>query len=188
MTTILVHLADGFEEMEALIPVNVWRRAGFDVKTISISTKFEVTGAHKITVLADQLFEETNYNDADMIFLPGGIPGSTNLDAHKGLSIQLKTFAEKGKTLGAICAAPLVLGHNKLLSGKKATCYPGFEKELLDAEYTSASVQTDGNIVTGKGAGVALEYALQIVARFKDKNFANEMAAKMQVSETFSFD
>lgn len=187
MTRILVHLADGFEEMEALVPVDVWRRAGFDVKTVSISSKLGVEGAHNITVLADQLFENTKYDEADMIYLPGGIPGATNLDAHKGLRRQLIHFADKGKVLGAICAAPLVLGHNNILKGKKATCFPGFEKELFNTEYTETSIQTDDNIITGKGAGVAFEFALHIVTYFKDKNTASKLASNMQVSDTFSF-
>lgn len=187
MTKILVHLADGFEEMEAIIPVDVWRRAGFDVKTVSISTNLKVTGAHQITVIADQLFETGSYDNADMIFLPGGIPGATNLDAHHGLRQQILSFNRVGKTLGAICAAPLVLGHNHVLKGKKATCFPGFEKELYGAELSVMSVQTDGNIITGRGAGVALEFALVVVANFKGKAYANELAKKIQVAEQFQF-
>jgi len=187
MTKILVHLAEGFEEMEALTPVDVWRRAGFEVRMVSVSSDIKVTGAHQIAVMADQLFEATSYDQADMIFLPGGIPGATNLDAHDGLRQQLRSFSEAGKTLGAICAAPLVLGHNHLLKGKKATCFPGFEKELYGAKPSVLSVQTDENIITGKGAGVALEFALVVVAKFKGKAYANELAKKMQVAEQFHF-
>jgi len=182
MTKIIVALAEGFEEMEAIIPINVWRRAGFEVVTTSITDNIQVTGSHQITILADKLFNEDIFNDADMIFLPGGIPGSNHLDSHKGLQKQLLSFAEKGMKLGAICAAPLVLGHNSILKGKKATCYPGFEKELYDAEYTAKSVQVDGNIITGKGAGVALEYALEVVKQFKGEDFAEQLAQKMQVN------
>ena len=181
MTKILVHLANGFEEMEALVPVDVWRRAGFEVVTVSITRSLEVTGAHQIKVLADQLFEDINYRDADMIYLPGGMPGASNLDKHEGLREQLLSFSKEGKVLGAICAAPLVLGHNQLLKGKKATCFPGFEKELYGANVDGESVVSDGPIVTGKGAGVALEFALEIVARFQTKTFADELAKKMQV-------
>ena len=187
MTKIIVHLANGFEEMEAIIPVDVWRRAGFEVITVSISEDLKVTGSHQIPVIADTLFDEAIYPDTDMLFLPGGIPGATNLDAHEGLRSQLLSFADQGKVLGAICAAPLVLGHNNLLKGKKATCFPGFEKELYEADYTAVSVQTDGNIVTGKGAGVAFEFALQIVARFTSAVFAKELSQKMQVAPGFSF-
>jgi 4-methyl-5(b-hydroxyethyl)-thiazole monophosphate biosynthesis len=185
MTKIIVFLATGFEEMEALTPVNIWRRAGFEVITVSISNELSVCGSHHIIVMADQLFEDCNLDDADMLFLPGGIPGATNLDTHVGLGELLLSFHSTNKTLGAICAAPLVLGHKQLLKGKKATCFPGFENEMLHAEYTGNSIQSDGNIVTGKGAGVAMEYALQIVARFTTANFANDLAQKMQVSEHF---
>lgn len=186
MTKILVHLANGFEEMEALIPVDVWRRAGFTVETVSISDKLEVAGAHNIKVMADQLFTDTNFKNADMIFLPGGMPGASNLDMHEGLRKELLTFNAEGKVLGAICAAPLILGHNQLLKGKNATCFPGFEKELYGASHSNDSVVTDGQIVTGKGAGVALEFALEIVARFKGKDAANELARKMQVARDWA--
>ena len=128
MKTILVHLAIGFEEMEAIVPVDVWRRAGFVVYTVSITGDKIVTGSHNISVVADLLFEEVKYDDADMIFLPGGMPGASNLDAHKGLQKKILEFGQKEKYMAAICAAPLVLGHNNLLKGKKATCFPGYEK------------------------------------------------------------
>lgn len=181
-----MHLADGFEEMEALIPVDIWRRAGFDTKTVSISQKLTVNGAHNIQVIADQLFEDTDYSTADMIFLPGGMPGAKNLDAHEGLRNQILAFNKAGKKLGAICAAPLVFGHNNLLKGKEATCFPGFEAELYDAKLTGASVQPAGNILTGKGAGVAFEYALEVVKQFKGEEFALELAQKMQM-KSFNF-
>ncbi|MDA3930407.1 MAG: DJ-1/PfpI family protein [Prolixibacteraceae bacterium] len=181
MTKILVHLAEGFEEMEALIPVDIWRRAGFDVETISISKKLEVNGAHKIKVVADKLFIETNYDNADMLFLPGGMPGATNLDKHEGLRDKILALNDKDIKIGAICAAPLILGHNRLLVGKKSTCFPGFENELIGAEYTANPIETEGNIITGKGAGVTFEFALEIVKQFKGENFATELAAKMQM-------
>lgn len=181
MITIIVNLAEGFEEMEALIPVDVWRRAGFRVITLAMGKQLEVTGSHQITVLADQLYDEGDFEQADMIFLPGGLPGANNLDAHEGLRNQLISFGKKGKMLGAICAAPLVLGHNQLLRNKKATCFPGFEKEMLGAIATGVPVQIDGNIITGKGAGVALEFALEVVKHFKGEQFADELARKMQV-------
>lgn len=182
MTKILVHLADGFEEMEAVIPIDVWRRAGYDVETVAIGNEPSVCGAHHITLLADRLFEDTNYENADMIFLPGGIPGATNLDAHEGLQKEIINFNKANKTLGAICAAPLVLGHNNLLKNRKATCFPGFEKELYNAEYTGSAVQVDGNIITGKGAGVAFEFALEVVKHFSGNAAATELAKKMQMN------
>jgi len=182
MFKILVHLADGFEEMEAVIPIDVWRRAGYSVRSVSITGQLKVTGSHHISLLADQLFEDTRYDEADMIFLPGGIPGANELDRHTGLSFQIEQFNAQGKYLAAICAAPLVLGHKGLLKGRKATCFPGFEKELIGAEISSLPVVTDGKIITGKGAGAAMALALEVIAELSGQQAANELSAKMQVS------
>lgn len=181
MTRIAILLAKGFEEMEALTPADVWRRAGFETELISISKQLNVSGAHNITVVADKTFDDTNFDTFDMLFLPGGLPGATNLDQHEGLKKQLLNFATNNKILGAICAAPLVLGHNKLLKGKKATCFPGFENELIGATHTGKSVETDGNIITGKGAGVALQFAFEVVSHFNGNEYADKLAAKMQI-------
>jgi 4-methyl-5(b-hydroxyethyl)-thiazole monophosphate biosynthesis len=181
MKTIFVHLANGFEEMEALIPVDVWRRAGFHVYTVSVTGKNTVTGSHNIPVVADLLFDDADYEMADMLFLPGGMPGATNLDAHKCLHEKIHEANQKGKFLSAICAAPLVLGHLNLLKNKRATCFPGYEKELFGADFTGANVEIDGNIITAKGAGVALEFALKVVEMDKGKEFSMQLAAKMQV-------
>ena len=183
MTKIIVPLANGFEEMEAIVPVDIWRRAGFEVITLSITNELIVTGTHQISVLADALFEETNFDNADMIFLPGGMPGAKNLNAHKGLRKKILEFSKADKILSAICAAPMVLGHNNLLDGKRATCFPGFEAELYNANVTNTSVETDGNIVTAKGAGVAMQFALAIVARFKGNTYANELSNQLQIND-----
>ncbi|MDA3881448.1 MAG: DJ-1/PfpI family protein [Prolixibacteraceae bacterium] len=182
MKNIAIQLANGFEEMEAIVPADVWRRAGFQIELVSITGSLNVTGAHDITVVADKHFDEVNHKAFDMIFLPGGVTGAKNLDSHEGLKKQLLEFAANDKTLGAICAAPLVLGHNNLLQGKKATCFPGFESELIGAHHTGNSVEADGNIITGKGAGVAMQFALNVVARFKGQEFADKLAAKMQIA------
>jgi protein deglycase len=182
MKTIFVHLAEGFEEMEALIPVDVWRRAGLEVFTISVTGKKTVTGSHHIPVIADLLFEEADYNLAEMLFLPGGMPGASNLDAHKGLREKLIEFNKAGKFLVAICAAPLVLGHNNILKNKRATCFPGYEKELYAAKVTGNSVEIDGNIITAKGAGVAFELAMRVTENIKGREYTMELAKKMQVS------
>lgn len=141
MKTIYVFLAEGFEEVEALTPVDVLRRAGLPVKTVSVTGVLTVNGAHGVPVVADMVFEEVKEGDAEMIVLPGGLPGATNLDAHEGLGKLIMTFAEAGRPLSAICAAPLVYGKRGLLKGKKVTCYPGFEKYLEGAEYTAALVR-----------------------------------------------
>lgn len=159
MKTVLLFLADGFEEIEALATVDVLRRAGVQVTKVSINPTGLVTGAHGIPVMADVLFEQAQYADADMLILPGGMPGAANLDAHEGLRRLITAHAEAGKWLAAICAAPMVYGHMGLLSGRKATCYPGFEGELAGAAYTAAPVEKDGNIITGKGPAVVLPFA-----------------------------
>lgn len=166
MKTIYVFLAEGFEEVEALTPVDVLRRAGLPVKTVSVTGILTVTGAHGIPVLADMVFDEVKEAETEMIVLPGGMPGSTHLAAHKGLSDLILAIVMADKPLSAICAAPLVYGQLGLLKGKKATCYPGFEQFLEGAEYTGALVQTDGDIITGKGPGAAMEFAFAIVEKY----------------------
>lgn len=181
MKKIAVHLAEGFEEIEAISIIDVLRRADFKVEIVSVSENFVVTGSHNIKIMADSLFESVNYNLIDMIVLPGGMPGSKNLNMHQGLKNQIMDFHENGKPLGAICAAPLVFGNLGILKGKNATCYPGFEKELIGAEITGKYVEQAGTIITGKGAGVAIDFALKIVEMFKGKELADELALKMVV-------
>lgn len=181
MKTIFVFLAEGFEEIEALTPVDVLRRAGLSVQTVSVMDEQVVAGAHGVPVLADKMFAEINPEDAEMILLPGGLPGATNLDAHEGLSRMIQNFAEAEKPLAAICAAPLVFGNRGLLQGKKATCYPGFESYLLDAEYTAALVEQDGNFITGKGPGSAMEFAFAIVEKYCGIDKVNELKQGMMI-------
>ena len=181
MKPIFVFLAEGFEEIEALTPVDVLRRAGLSVQTVSVMDEQVVAGAHGVPVLADKMFAEINPEDAEMILLPGGLPGATNLDAHEGLSQLILDFAEADKPLAAICAAPLVLGNRGLLQGKKATCYPGFETYLQGAEYTAALVEKDGNIITGKGPGAAMEFAFAIVEKYCGMDKVNELKQGMMI-------
>ena len=181
MKTIFVFFAEGFEEIEALTPVDVLRRAGLSVQTVSVMDEQVVAGAHGVPVLADKMFAEINPEDAEMILLPGGLPGATNLDAHEGLSRMILDFAAAEKPLAAICAAPLVLGNRGLLQGKKATCYPGFETYLQGAEYTAALVEKDGNIITGKGPGAAMEFAFAIVEKYCGIDKVNELKQGMMI-------
>ena len=181
MKTIFVFLAEGFEEIEALTPVDVLRRAGLSVQTVSVMDEQVVAGAHGVPVLADKMFAEINPEDAEMILLPGGLPGATNLDAHEGLSRMILDFAAAEKPLAAICAAPLVLGNRGLLQGKKVTCYPGFETYLQGAEYTAALVEKDGNIITGKGPGAAMEFAFAIVEKYCGIDKVNELKQGMMI-------
>ena len=181
MKNIFVFLAEGFEEIEALTPVDVLRRAGLSVQTVSVMDEQIVAGAHGVPVLADKMFAEINPEDAEMILLPGGLPGATNLDAHEGLGQMIQDFAKEEKPLSAICAAPLVFGNRGLLQGKKATCYPGFETYLQGAEYTAALVEKDGNFITGKGPGAAMEFAFAIVEKYCGIDKVNELKQGMMI-------
>lgn len=164
---ITVFLANGFEEVEAITPVDIMRRAGLDVRTVSIYDSPMVTGAHKVPIQADMVFCQVDFSQVDLIVLPGGLPGSTNLDACEPLCQAIKEHTEGGKPVAAICAAPLVLGHLGLLVGRKATCYPGVEPELTGATCTGAMVEVDGNIITGKGPAAAFEFGYTLVEQLK---------------------
>ena len=155
---IAILLANGFEEIEALTPLDVLRRAGVDVETIGIGAEI-ITGAHNIQVVADITDAEANAEDYDGVIFPGGMPGAVNLDAAEFTDKIIDAVKSKNGIIAAICAAPLVLGRRGLLEGKKATCYPGFEEELKGADVLSLSVVADGNIITARGMGVALEFS-----------------------------
>lgn len=180
MKTIYVFLADGFEEVEALTPIDVLRRAGLNVVTVSIMEKQVVTGAHGVPVTADVMFADMD-QEADMLLLPGGMPGASNLDAHAGLSQLILQYAAANKPLAAICAAPLVFGKRDLLKGIKATCYPGFEGFLKGADYTAALVEQDGNFITAKGPGAAMAFAFAIVEKFCGKELVHELKQGMMI-------
>jgi len=165
---VYVHLADGFEEIEALTVVDVLRRAGIETKMVSVTGDRTVRGAHGIAVAADLLFQEADYEKCEMIVLPGGMPGTNNLAKHEGLAKQLSAFAQNGKWLAAICAAPSILGRLSLLKGRRATCYPGYENQLTGATFTEEKVVQDGRIVTSRGAGTAMEFSLALAELLKD--------------------
>ena len=177
---VYIFLADGFEEIEALTVVDLLRRASISIAMVSITGDREVTGAHQIKVASDLLFEEADYSDARMLVLPGGLPGTDNLLAHKGLDGLLKEFSQMGRTLAAICAAPKVLGEKGLLVGRGATCYPGYEDKLVGARYMNQDVVTDGNIVTSKGMGTAIDFSLEIINKLKSKAEADRIASAIQ--------
>ena len=159
---IIVLLAEGFEEIEALTPVDMMRRAGLDVKTVGISSK-TVVGSHGISVVADSTPDEIDLTRVKMAVFPGGMPGSLNLDASEYTDRVISAVLENGGRLAAICAAPLRLGRRGLLDGKKATCFPGFEGELRGAEIIDADFVTDGNITTGRGMEYSLPFAKELV-------------------------
>ena len=179
---VAVHLAEGFEEIEAISIIDVLRRADLDVAVVSVTGKAEVTGAHQISVLADTLFENVDYNQVYMIVLPGGMPGASNLNAHVGLRQQILKFVDENKPLAAICAAPLVFGNLGILKGKQAVCYPGFESYLKGADVLQVPVLESGNIITGRGPGVAIQFSLKIVEKAVSLEKAEKLAQQMIVS------
>lgn len=180
MAKVYEFLANGFEEIEGMAPVDILRRGGIDIKTVSISGSEFVETSHGITVKADLMFEKTNLNDADLLILPGGMPGSTNLNAHDDLKKALLKHNSEGKRIAAICAAPMVLGGLGLLKGKRATCSPGFEKYMNGAIYTGELCTVDGNIITGEGPAATLPFAYTILESFVGKELSEDLQKKMQ--------
>ena len=152
------------------------RRAKIYVDTVSITDDFTVHGAHGINVQTEDLFDEVDFSETDMIVLPGGMPGTTNLKEHEGLKKVLLRFAEEEKYIGAICAAPTVLDEIGILQGKRATCYPGVESQIKDAILTRTPVMRDGNIITGQGVGTAIDFALKLVEVLAGEEKAKEIA------------
>ncbi len=175
---IYVYLAEGFEEVEALTAVDVMRRAGIKVQTVSITGDKLVRGTHGINVEADILYEEADHAKCEMIVLPGGLPGADYLNEHEDLAKQIVRFAEdKSKKVAAICAAPQVFGTCGILEGKKATIYPSMEDCLKGGQATDESVTVDGNIITGMGPALAMEFALKLVEEVKGKATSEKVAA-----------
>ena len=181
MGTVYVFFADGFEEIEAFTSVDVMRRAGLKVEMITVTPDEIVTGAHGVPVLSDKNIVNCDFFDADLIVLPGGMPGAATLGECDDLRKLIVRFAEENKPIAAICAAPMVLGKLGLLKGRKATCYPGFDNFLEGAEYTAAMVEKDGNIITGKGPGAAMEFALAVVELLQGKDKVAELRKAMIV-------
>lgn len=167
-------LADGFEEIEALCPLDLCRRAGIEAKTVSITEKKEVTGSHGITVKAD-LCADDRLSDFDMIVLPGGMPGSTNLDESPLVEGCINYAIKNDRYIAAICAAPMVLGKRGLLKGKKAICFPGFENYLEGAEISKERVVLDGKVLTAAGMGVSHDFGLKMVEIFCGKDVADKL-------------
>ena len=175
-----VFLADGFEEVEAMTCVDVLRRAGMPVTTVSINSGREVTGAHGVTVLADSLFADNDYRDAQWLVLPGGIPGAPNLLAHEGLRDALLAQDDREGGIAAICASPaVVLGTLGILMGREAVCYPGLENTVEGVNWCDRQVAVDGHVVTGNGPAAATAFALAIVEQAVGSARAREVADGM---------
>ena len=179
---IYVFLADGFEEIEAITPIDVLRRAGAEVKTVGVGSR-EITGSHGIKITADITVKEiTLSKELQMIVLPGGMPGTKGLEDCEALMEKLDEFYTSGKYIAAICAAPSIFGHRGYLKGRKATSYPDFESHLEGADVTGAAAIVDGNVITGRGMGCAIPFGLAIVEHFKGKSAADELAEKIVYS------
>ncbi|MEG1564623.1 MAG: DJ-1/PfpI family protein [Bacteroides sp.] len=179
MGIVYVFLADGFEEVEAFTTVDTLRRAGLNVEMVSVTSDEIVVGAHDISVFCDTNFDNCDFSDAELLFLPGGMPGAATLDKHLGLRKLLLDFAEKNKPVAAICAAPMVLGNLGLLRGRKATCYPGFEQYLEGAECLNELVVKDGSFITGMGPGAAMLFAFTLLELLAGKEKRQELEEVM---------
>lgn len=179
MAKVFTFLTEGFELVEALAVVDVLRRAGVDVVTVSIMDKKTVMSAQRVEVTADTMFADNDYDKADVLFLPGG-PGTKGLEAHAGLVEVLKKHYSAGKLLAAICAAPSVFGHLGFLEGKKATCFPGFEGELKGAQFVPERVAYEGNIVTSRGMGTAIDLGLCLAGKLVSEKAADMLAHSIQ--------
>ncbi len=181
MAKVYVFLANGFEDVEALIPVDVLRRGGVDVVTVSTTDNQIVESAHGVGICADIMFNEGDFSDADLLMLPGGMPGASNLFDHKGVCNALLAQVERGKKVAAICASPgVVLAQLGILDGKKATCYPGFEQMFANTDYTGDLVTVDGNITTAEGPAAAFPYAYELLSQLVNKQTSDQIAEGMR--------
>lgn len=176
MSKIAVFFAEGYEEIEALTVVDLCRRAGIETLMVGVTDDKCVTGSHKIPVVMDMGIVDVDFDSLDMIVLPGGMPGTRNLEACELLMEQVDSFYAQGKGVAAICAAPSVLGHRGILKGKKACCYPGFEEHLDGAEVTLHSIEVEGNVITSRGMGCAIDFSLAIVEKYAGDETAEALS------------
>ncbi len=171
-------IAEGFEEIEALCPLDLLRRAGIEVKTVGVGAK-EITGSHGITVKTDITSAEYADEVPELVFLPGGMPGTLNLRADETVVNAVKKAHSNGAYVAAICAAPMILGELGILRGKEAICYPGFEDKLTGARISENRVVADGNVLTAAGMGVSLDFGLLIVDKLCGKDTADKLRASV---------
>ncbi len=179
MSKVCVFFGTGYEEIEALTVVDILRRQGIDTKMVSVTGEKTVTGSHGIPVVMDCLIEELDFDTVDVLVLPGGLAGTRNLESCALLMKQVDVFAAEGKAVCAICAAPSILGHRGILKGKKAIAYPGFEDQLEGAVVTFESAVQDGNIITGRGMGCSIPFALKILSYLAGEEAGSAMAEKI---------
>ncbi len=175
MNKVCVFFAEGYEEIEALTVVDILRRGNIDVDMVSVTGTKTVTGSHNIAVEMDKLFEEVDFDRTDMIVLPGGGQGTKGLEATEALMKQVDDFYAKGKYIAAICAAPSIFGHRGILKGRKACSYPSFESHLEGADVSREPVNVSDNVITSRGMGTALPFALKLLELFAGKEAALKM-------------
>lgn len=176
---VYVFLADGFETIEALAVVDMLRRAKIDNETVGVTGK-TVKSSHNIEVVADITIDELNISNADAIVLPGGMPGTLNLEASPDVLGAVDYCADNNRYIAAICAAPSIIGHKGLLDGRYATCFPGYEKDLKGAIHSARLVAVDGKFITAKGAGCSMKFALKLVELLVSKEKAEALESGMQ--------
>jgi DJ-1 family protein len=175
MSKVYIFIASHFEETEAIGTIDVLRRAGIEVITVSISDEKVIESSHGVKIVTDKTFNECNFDDGSMIVLPGGMPGTRNLQNCKHLADLIAKYNKEGKYLAAICAAPLVYGQMNLLNGKDATCYPGFEDELIGANHKKEPVVVSGNFISSRGAGTVYDFSLKLVEILQSKEAAEKV-------------
>lgn len=181
MAKLYVFMASGSEEVETLAVVDIARRAGIETALVSVTGSREVTGSHRVTVLCDAVFEDTDFSDGDALYIPGGLPGVENLYAHEGLRELLLRYNREGRRIAALCAAPgAVFGRLGIVNGKKAACFPGFAQYLKGAQYLPDGVVTDGNVTTGRGLGYAIDMGLELVRLLAGEDKMLEIKKKIQ--------
>ncbi len=176
MKKIAIFFAEGFEEIEGLAVVDVCRRCGIHIDMVSVTEEKQVIGSHNIKVETDKTFLQVNFDEYDMLVLPGGLKGTQGLEAHEGLMAQIDAFYTSGKYIAAICAAPSIFGHRGILKGRKACSYPTFVSHLEGAQVTAGPVEISDNVITSRGMGTALDFALAISRVFVGKEKAAETA------------
>ena len=183
MAKVYEFISNGTEEVEALIPVDVLRRAGVEIIIVSTTGQQIVTTAHGVNIVADAMIEDICTDDADLLMIPGGLPGAENLCNHPLVREAIKKQYDAGKLVAAICAGPMIFGSLGISEGKRCTCYPGFETELKGADCTSAIIERDGNIITGKGPAAAFELGYAIVDYFLGENASQPLRQGMIYKE-----
>ncbi len=179
MSRTAIFFATGYEEIEALTVVDILRRAGEEITMVSVTDERSVTSSHGVEVTMDKVLSEVNFDETDVIVLPGGMPGTKNLEACAALMEQVDAFVQAGKTVAAVCAAPSILGHRGHLNGKKACSFPDMESQLEGAEVLREPAVIDGNIITGRGMGAAIPFGLAILEKLQGKEAAEAMGKKI---------